>query len=303
MYINKVQIAGDYVLVSNYTWRLFGAPHRRRNPKSKETPKAMSDYNRKKRAEKLWLLMILNFDKGYHVTLDYPKGKKPATYEEAEKNLKKFLYAMSRKLKPERAFKYIAITERGKKRAALHHHLIMEGDPFLLKEVTELWGRHMKISPMYEEGAYEDLAEYLCKIETKEEQTKGLSKYHRSRNLKKPIERTRIVALKLKDDPVVPKGYDLMEDTVRIGFNEHVGIRYQKYMIKKKPEKTKKPVFGFKQSKSEQKGRSKFQVMEDVKKFLKGAISDYRDLHPRKNKKPSKAKTGLGEILHRWCPK
>ena len=158
----------------------------------------------------------------------------------------------------------------------------------------------MKISPMYEEGAYEDLAEYLCKLETKEEQTKGLSKYHRSRNLEKPIERTRIVALKLKDDPVVPKGYDLMEDTVRIGFNEHVGIRYQKYMIKKKP---KKPVFGFKQSKSEQKGRSKFQVMEDVKKFLKGAISDYRDLHPRKNKKPSKAKTGLGEILHRWSPK
>ena len=33
MYINKVQIAGDYVLVSNYSPRGFGAPHRKRKKK------------------------------------------------------------------------------------------------------------------------------------------------------------------------------------------------------------------------------------------------------------------------------
>ena len=210
MYINKVQIAGDYVLVSNYTHRGFGAPHRKRRPKTRESTKAMSDYNRKKRAEKLQLLMILNFDCGYHITLDYPKDQRPETYEEAEENLKRFLYAMSRKVRQIKPFKYIAITERGKKREALHHHMVIEGDPFLLREITRLWGNHIKISQMYEEGAYEDLAEYFAKIETKEEQTKGKSKYHRSRNLKKPTERSRIVAGKLKDEPVVPKGYDLI---------------------------------------------------------------------------------------------
>lgn len=270
MYINKVQIAGDYVLVSNYTHRGFGAPHRKRRPKTRESTKAMTDYNRKKRAEKLQLLMILNFDCGYHITLDYPKDQRPETYEEAEENLKRFLYAMSRKVRQIKPFKYIAITERGKKREALHHHMVIEGDPFLLREITRLWGNHIKISQMYEEGAYEDLAEYFCKIETKEEQTKGKSKYHRSRNLKKPTERSRIVAGKLKDEPVVPKGYDLMKDTVRGGFNEYVGIRYQKYMIKKQPLKTKKPDFGFKEKrKSDLKRRKKCTIWESIKKIFR----------------------------------
>jgi hypothetical protein len=270
MYINKVQIAGDYVLVSNYTHRGFGAPHRKRRPKTRESTKAMSDYNRKKRAEKLQLLMILNFDCGYHITLDYPKDQRPETYEEAEENLKRFLYAMSRKVRQIKPFKYIAITERGKKREALHHHMVIEGDPFLLREITRLWGNHIKISQMYEEGAYEDLAEYFAKIETKEEQTKGKSKYHRSRNLKKPTERSRIVAGKLKDEPVVPKGYDLMEDTVRGGFNEYVGIRYQKYMIKKQPLKAKKPDFGFKEKqKSDLKRRKKCTIWESIKKIFR----------------------------------
>lgn len=270
MYVNKVQIAGDYVLVSNYTPRGFGAPHRKRRPKTKESTKAMSDYNRKKRAEKLQLLMILNFDCGYHITLDYPKDQRPETYEEAEENLKRFLYSMSRKVRQIKPFKYIAITERGKKREALHHHMVIEGDPFFLREITRLWGNHIKISQMYEEGAYEDLAEYFAKIETKEEQTKGKSKYHRSRNLKKPTERSRIVAGKLKDDPVVPRGYDLMENTVRGGFNEYVGIRFQKYMIRKKPLSQKKPDFDVrKKQKSDPKRRKKCTIWESLKKIFK----------------------------------
>ena len=99
MYINKVQIAGDYVLVSNYSPRGFGAPSRKRRKKTKDTPESMAKYNRHKRAEKLQLLMLLNFDCGYHITLDYPKDSRPETYEEAEENLKKFLYKMSRRIK------------------------------------------------------------------------------------------------------------------------------------------------------------------------------------------------------------
>lgn len=138
MYINKVQIAGDYVLVSNYSPRGFGAPHRKRKKKSKDTPQAMARYNRHKRAEKLQLLMILNFDCGYHITLDYAKDDRPQTYEEAEKNLTDFLHKMSRRVRQIKKFKYIAITERGKRREALHHHMVIEGDPFLLREVLSL---------------------------------------------------------------------------------------------------------------------------------------------------------------------
>ena len=273
MYVNKVQIAGDYVLVSNYTHRGFGAPHNKRRQRLKDTPKAMADYNRKKRAEKLQLLIIQNFDCGYHITLDYPKDARPETYAEAEKNLKKFLYAMSRKVKKIKPFKYIAITERGKRREALHHHMIIEGDPFLLREITRLWGNHIKISQMYEEGAYKDLAEYFTKIETKEEQLKGRSKYHRSRNLKEPVVKTRIVAGRIPSEPLVPKQYDLIKDSEVNGFNEHIGIRFQKYMVKKRPkpsEKPKKPDFGFKEKqKSDQKRSTRCTIWESLKKIFK----------------------------------
>jgi len=225
----------------------------------KETPEAMAKYNNHKRAEKLQLLMLLNFDKGYHITLDYPKDNRPETYEEAETKLKKFLYKMSRRLKSKNIkFKYIAITERGRRREALHHHMVIEGEPFLLKQITELWGNHIKISQMYEDGAYKDLADYFCKIETKEEQTKGKSKYHRSRNLKEPQTKARLVAGALNNEPYIPDGYELIRDTLVNGFNDYAGIRYQKYMIKRS-EKVK----------SEQKGRKKTGVWESLKNIFR----------------------------------
>ena len=262
MYINKISKAGDYVLVSNYTPRFFGSPGKKRREKMRDTPKAMAKYNNHKRAEKLQLLMLLNFDKGYHITLDYPKDNRPQTYEEAEKILTKFLHKMSRRLKnKEKKFKYIAITERGKKREALHHHMVIEGDPLLLRDLTDLWGNHIKISQMYEDGGYKELAEYFCKIETKEEQTKGKSKYHRSRNLKEPTTKSRIVAGHLENDPYIPDGYELMIDTLVNGFNDFAGIRYQRYMIKRTDKS--------KQSKGDQKGRKKISVWESLKSIFR----------------------------------
>lgn len=266
MYVNKLTIAGDVVLVSNYAPRAFGAPGKRRRKKLKETPEAMAKYNRRKRAEKLQLLMILNFDLGYHITLDYPKDNRPQTYEEAEENLKKFLRKMTRRTKKVKKFKYIAITERGKKREALHHHMVVEGDPLLLREITKVWGNHIKISQMYEEGEYKDLADYFTKVETKEEQTKGRSKYHRSRNLKEPVVKSRIVVGKIDDDPYVPKGYDLIEDSVVNGFNDFIFMKYQSYMIRKrkKPEPPKRP-----EPISEQKGSRHVGIWESIKKIFR----------------------------------
>lgn len=240
MYINKLLIAGEYVLVKNYTPRFFGAPGRRRREKRMETPKAMAKYNNQKRAEKLQLLMLLNFDEGYHITLDYPKDGRPESYKEAEENLTKTLYKITRRLRRKgKKFKYIAITERGRKREALHHHLIIESDPKILNELTDIWGNHIKISKMYKEGAYKDLAEYFTKIETKEEQSKGKSKYHRSRNLLEPKSKSQIIAGALKEEIYIPKGYELVPESASSGFNDFAGIRFQKYMIKKSAAKDK----------------------------------------------------------------
>ena len=233
MYIRKTYKVKGHMYVREYTKRSYGAPSQTRAQRLKETPKAMKLYNHQKRAEKLQLLILNNFDKGYHVILDYPVNEKPETYEQAEDNLRKALYKTSRRLKKKDIrFKYLGVTERGKKAAALHHHLIIEGRPEILGELIEVWGQHIKIMTMYEDGEYKDLADYLIKIETKEEQTKGRSKYHRSRNLKDPVERTSIKVGPIPREPEVPENYELVKDSVKSGYNEIIGIRYQRYMLR-----------------------------------------------------------------------
>ena len=232
MYITTWYKAGEFIVVRNHTPIGFGAPGRRRSKRKRETPKAMSTYNNKKRAEKLQMLILVNFDKGFHVTLDYPVGSRPETYDEAEKNLKNCLYKVSRRLKKQgKQFKYISITERGKRAAALHHHVIIEGLDEVLSELMKSWGYHMKISPMYEDGAYKDLAEYILKHETKEECI-GV-KYHRSRNLKEPDVRVSVCPGPIKDDPEIPEGYHLVQDSFVNGYNELLDIRYQSYLCKR----------------------------------------------------------------------
>ncbi len=237
MYMMHQYWMGRYVYVKAYTPKAFGAPLKSRMKKMRETPEAMKKYNNQKRSEKLQMLILTNFDKGYHVTLDYPKGQKPETYEQAEKNLTTTLYKVSRRLKKQgKKFKYLAVTERGKRAAALHHHLIIEHDQDILHELLETWGQHVHISVMYEEGQYKDLADYFIKMETKEEQTKGKSKYHRSRNLDKPVERKLMITGELRDEPFVPKGFELMDGSLINGQNDMIGIRYQHYMLRRLPE-------------------------------------------------------------------
>lgn len=232
MYVTRAYYASKYIFVNSYTPMKISL--RQRVRKWRETPRAMEKYNNTRRSEKIQLLILNNFEKGYHITLDYPKGGRPETYAEAENNLVKALHKISRRLKKQgKEFKYLAVTERGKRAAALHHHLIIEHDPEVLHEIMSIWGQHVHIAVMYEEGAYKKLSEYFVKIETKEEATKGRSKYHRSRNLKEPAERVGLIQGKLTDRPFIPKGYELVEQSFRAGHNEVIGVRWQKYLLRR----------------------------------------------------------------------
>lgn len=267
MYITKLVKAGDYVLIKNYTPRLYGAPGRKRQKRMRDTPKAMEKYNNRKRSEKLQMLMILNFDEGFHVVMDYPKDQRPQTYEEAEKNLTKCLYKVARRLKKKSIpFKYIAVTERGKKAAALHHHIVIEGSSEVTQELMSVWGNHIKFNRMYKEGAYKDLADYLTKIETKEESTKGKSKYHRSRNLKEPETKLAVMAGSIKDDPQIPKGFALVPHTLSNGFNESYGVRYQSYMIHKEEPRVHEPA---RKSDPKGNGEKKRNIFDRLKNFFR----------------------------------
>ena len=266
MYVTKWIKAGDYMFIKHYSSGRYGAPGMKRRKKEKTTTEQRAMQNNKKKAEKLQMLILANFNKGYHITLDYLMDSRPATYEEAEKNLTRFLDRMRRKYKKQnKEFKFIAITERGKRREALHHHMIVENQDGIIEDIAKEWGVKFHISKMYEAGAYKELAEYFVKVETKEEAQKGKSKYHRSRNLKKPFERKAIRSGSFKDDPEVPEGYELIGDTFINGYNELVNVRYQSYTVRKKAAAPKK------KRKSDQKGNKKPPIWERLKNiFRKG---------------------------------
>ncbi len=271
MHLTKWSRAGRYIFINNYSPRSYGAPSKKRIKRMRDTPKAMKKYNNHRRAQKLQMLIILNFDRGYHIILDYPKNSRPETYEEAESNLRKCLYKVSRRLKKKGIrFKYIAVTERGKRAAALHHHLIIEGSSLILEEIEQVWGDHLKIFKMYEDGAYKDLAEYIIKIETKEEQAKGKAKYHRSRNLSEPTVRRSLVPGPILNEPEIPKGYALEQGSFVDGYNDVLGIRYQSYTVKKaeKRESQRNPKRSQQHPKSKgvQKGSG---IWDKLKKIIK----------------------------------
>lgn len=232
MYVHKEIDAGDYVLIKNYT--PVGGSSGKRGKREKPTSESRKKLNDKKRAEKIQLLILANFERGYHIILDYPRFEHPQTYEEADRNLTKFLHKMSRKYKKqEKRFKYLATTERGKRKAVLHHHMIVQSMPGILEDITEEWGCHIKYFKMYEEGAYKELAEYFVKAETKEELSAGKSRFHRSRNLITPRERTEKRDGSFNQEPRCPEGYQLIKESLRNGYNERVGVRYQSYLLKK----------------------------------------------------------------------
>lgn len=259
MYVQKTHEAGDYILIKNHTPIRTGTGARKK--KEKPTSESRKRMNDKKRAEKIQLLILANFDMGFHVILDYPKDKRPETYEEADRRLTKFLYKMSRKYKRQnKKFKYLATTERGKRRAALHHHMIIESLPGIIEDIAAEWGDHIKIFKMYQEGGYKELAEYFVKAETKEENGMGKSRFHRSRNLINPKERTRIRSGTFKQEPRAPEGYRIVEDSLKNGFNERVGVRYQKYLLQRDGPRQQAV-------KSKQKEKQKCTFWESIKKL------------------------------------
>ncbi len=255
MYIQKTHEAGEHVLVKNHTPIRLGIGRRKRE---KPTTEARKKQNDKKRAEKIQLLILANFARGYHVILEYGKEEHPETYEEAEEILTKFLYKMSRKYKRAgKKFKYLATTERGKRKAVLHHHMIVEALPGIIEDLTENWGDHIKFFKMYDDGQYKELAEYFVKAETKEELTIGKSRFHRSRNLTPPKIRTEIKSGTFPQEPRAPEGFHIIPETVKNGYNDRVGIRYQHYMLVKDPPKRQQDMVACPKVEKPPKGKTK----------------------------------------------
>ena len=249
MYNKVTSLLTEFIReVKEYHPAQYGAPGQKRKKKKFKTPEAVKEQNEKNRIRHIQNLMLCNFDGGYHLVLRYLDGNHPENYEEAEKNLRSFRGSVTRSLKEKGIrFHYIAMTERGKRKGHLHHHLIVQNleDVNIITECMNAWKRfgtftiHPMNADLYDKD-YADLAAYIVKKETKEEQSG--SRYHVSRGLKKPkvLNRERIYG-EIRE-PEAPKGWFIDYSTIVTGINPYTGKKYQRYYMRTTPCEIVKPV-------------------------------------------------------------
>lgn len=232
LHIEKIYDLGDVKEVARYYPGNYGAPGCRRAPKKKATPEDIERQNRRNRARKIQRLILANFHEGdSHLVLTYRKTDRPKDMKEAKKHRRIFFEDMRDAYrKSGYKFKFLCVTVIGK-RGAAHHHLIIEDIPELntKKLVMKYWkygGRHF--TPLYEEGEYGELSDYLAKEEGKEQS------YTRSRNLlvPEPIKK-RVWGRKWEDEPEPEKGWYIIKDSLENGINPVTGHPYQHYMARR----------------------------------------------------------------------
>ena len=237
IYIRKIYNMGKVIDVENHYPGNFGAPGVPREPKKQRTPEEIARQNHSNRVKKVQRLILMNFKEGdLYITLSYKKDARPETLQQARDNLQKFLARMRKEYKKAGyTFKYIGVTEIGKRGQALHHHFVIENQEDI--KVTKLLRKNWTFGgvfwrDLYEEGEYKELAEYIVKKETKVD---SWNTYTRSRgNLIEPKPERKIMKRRAwPKEPKPKKGYEVIKDSVLNGLNPVTGYPYQHYSMRK----------------------------------------------------------------------
>jgi len=212
-----------------------------RSGKSKTTPEQIEKINEINAQNKLTRIINANFAFGdYHIIATYKKDLR-ADPEQAKKEIKKFLRQLKAEYKKVGSeLKYVQVTEY--KNKVIHHHLIINNvkGQNITTIVRKLWTRGTThFTPLDNTGQYKTLAEYLIKetAKTYKEKNGGqMQRYSCSRNLKKPVTKTKIVkSNRWAADPKPIKGYYIDMDTLHNGVNPFTGREYQRYTMIKIP--------------------------------------------------------------------
>ena len=208
----------------------------------KKTPEEMREANLRQAARKLARKINANFRPGdWHITLTYKRENRPEP-KEAQKVVAKLLDNLRREFKA-RGFtlKYVLVTEY--KQKAIHHHMVInqvnDGKATTIGIVRKNWKDrgHIQAVPLYEDGEYQTLAEYLVKETEKtfrDPEAPFKQRYSCSRNLitPKPECRNRTAKKGWKLDPKPRAGYYIIRESLYNGF-DRLGYPYQRYVMVK----------------------------------------------------------------------
>lgn len=233
-YIEKTTVAGRTVLIERCYSSHVHPPGAKREKKSKKTKEAQLKVNMRKTATQLTILINANFHPGdYHVTLTYTPDERPEEIEGAKKDREEFLRHLRRRIKREgKEFKYILVTEIGK-RGALHHHMVMNRVP--TEWIRKEWPKgRIDIRPLDDTGQYSRLAEYFTKYKYQFQKMGGKGHaWTRSTNLHRPETKKRIITNRecFRQEPRDKKGYWIDKGTVYTGISELTGWGFMRYIL------------------------------------------------------------------------
>lgn len=193
VYREKKYTCGEYLDVYIYPVFETGSRSGKKRKKRKPSTEAQKKLNQRHREEKLARLLHANFTpKGLEIHLTY--RVQPENDEEAKRHLQNFIRRLKRYIAKHGlgVLKYIAITERGKQGGRYHHHVTIEIEKGIDRDVLEqLWtnteghGYANSRRLQFNEEGLEGLARYVVKSPA------GKKSWFASRNLIDPEPKTR----------------------------------------------------------------------------------------------------------------
>lgn len=245
-YKNKKIIEHEFKYAGRY-----GAKGEKRAQRKKATPEQMKKQNQYNREKLVLRKMRNNFKRGdLWITLKLKKGERVSA-QEILKIREKFLRQLRGVYKKRgRALKYMCRIEIGE-RGGIHIHILVnriKGTPGTAEVISQIWGRltggHVNYAPVYEEGHFKDLADYLVKKPKEEitgqltlfgteEERKIFSEYTCSKNLELPEKETHDykhwTLRKLVENGPEPKpGYYIDRDSIRLSYYYYTEIRLER---------------------------------------------------------------------------
>lgn len=228
----------------------YGAKGESRERKRNPTPEQIARQNQWNRETKVRRLIKANFRPGdFWITLRYQKGYRP-TLEQVKKDFKNFRDRLKRRYKKAGVdLKYIYRMEIGKAGGIHIHFLANAVEKMTGNTINTLWSSvrgatSIYYTHIYDEGEYEDLAEYITKRPSKEiegqlnlfgeEERNDLIKYGCSRNLEtvEPEKKVRshwTMRKMIDKGPEPTPGFYIVKDSIRCGVNKVTGYSYFYY--------------------------------------------------------------------------
>ena len=182
LYREKMYQCGNYLDIEIFP--VFAPPRSVRSKKAKPTKKAQEMLNQRNAAKKIIRLANTNFtEKDLRFDLTYSQENEPENPQEAQRLLQNFIKRLKRFRKrnglPE--LKYIAVTETGKRKNRIHHHLILSGG-VSINDLARIWGLgYTSAKPLqFDKKGISALAAYMTKAPLL------YRRWNASKNLQKP---------------------------------------------------------------------------------------------------------------------